>query len=222
MDWRLAQASARGGHAARGRGDGRGPGARGHRHRGPGARLPEGRRHPARGELLLALRRPLRPGASGHGPGRAARPFLGQVCAGSMERVELGLYGDLREIDVQADPSAAACGRARAARCAASVTLVNARALAEERGIDVLESTSPAPRGLRQPDGAAPQDERGRLLGGGHALRPQPPAPRRRRRRRGGRHPAGPPAAREERRHAGRGRPHRDDAGRARASTSRA
>ena len=30
--------------------------------------------------------------------------FLAQACPGTPERIEVGLYGDLREIDVQADP----------------------------------------------------------------------------------------------------------------------
>jgi len=66
--------------------------------------------------------------------------FLGQVCPGSMERVELGLYGDLREIDVQPILAAAVLGVLE--RTVEGVTLVNARASAKERGIDVLESTS--------------------------------------------------------------------------------
>ena len=66
--------------------------------------------------------------------------FLGQVCDGSMERVEVGLYGDFKEIDVKPILSAAVCGVMQR-RCE-GVTLVNARALAAERGIDVLESTS--------------------------------------------------------------------------------
>ncbi len=44
------------------------PGAGGHGHRAAGARLPEGRRHPVGRELLLAGRRPLRPGPARHGP----------------------------------------------------------------------------------------------------------------------------------------------------------
>ena len=66
--------------------------------------------------------------------------FLGQVCPGPMERVELGLYGDLREIDVQPILAAAVLGVLE--RTVEGVTLVNARATAKERGIDVLESTS--------------------------------------------------------------------------------
>ena len=69
--------------------------------------------------------------------------FLAQVCDGSMERVEVGLYGDLREIDVKPILSAAVYGVLQPV-LAEGVTLVNARALAAERGIDVLESTSTA------------------------------------------------------------------------------
>src|SRR5438128_2435287 len=69
--------------------------------------------------------------------------FLAQVCDGSMERVEVGLYGDFREIDVKPILSAAVYGVLQPV-LAEGVTLVNARGLAAERGIDVLESTSTA------------------------------------------------------------------------------
>jgi D-3-phosphoglycerate dehydrogenase len=69
--------------------------------------------------------------------------FLGQVCRGSLERVELGLYGDLREFDVKPILSAAVNGILRP-HLAEGVTLVNALALAKDRGIGVLESTSSA------------------------------------------------------------------------------
>ena len=69
--------------------------------------------------------------------------FLSQVCDGSMERVEVGLYGDFEEIDVKPILSAAVYGVLQPV-LAGRVTLVNARALAAERGIDVLESTSTA------------------------------------------------------------------------------
>ena len=69
--------------------------------------------------------------------------FLAQVCEGSMERVEVGLYGDFKEIDVKPILSAAVYGVLQPSS-AKSVTLVNARSLAAERGIDVLESTSTA------------------------------------------------------------------------------
>jgi len=67
--------------------------------------------------------------------------FLSQVCRGTLERVEVGLYGDLREIDSKPILPAAVAGVLRPA-LAESVTLVNALALARERGIEVLESTS--------------------------------------------------------------------------------
>ena len=69
--------------------------------------------------------------------------FLSQVCGGSMERVEVGLYGDFKEIDVKPILSAAVYGVLQPV-LGGRVTLVNARALAAERGIDVLESTSTA------------------------------------------------------------------------------
>ncbi|HVR71247.1 MAG TPA: phosphoglycerate dehydrogenase [Vicinamibacteria bacterium] len=68
--------------------------------------------------------------------------FLGQACDGSMERVEMGLYGDFREIDAQPILAAAMLGVLKPV--APSATLVNARSLAAERGIEVVESTSSA------------------------------------------------------------------------------
>jgi D-3-phosphoglycerate dehydrogenase / 2-oxoglutarate reductase len=68
--------------------------------------------------------------------------FLAQVCDGSMERVEVGLYGEFKEIDVKPILSAAVYGVLQPGT--RGVTLVNARALAAERGVDVLESTSTA------------------------------------------------------------------------------
>jgi D-3-phosphoglycerate dehydrogenase / 2-oxoglutarate reductase len=66
--------------------------------------------------------------------------FLGQVCPGSMERIEVGLYGDLLEIDAKPILAAAVLGVLE--RVASGVTLVNAQAQARERGIEVLQSTS--------------------------------------------------------------------------------
>ncbi len=69
--------------------------------------------------------------------------FLAQVCRGSMERLEVGLYGDLRELDLKPILSAAVHGVLKPL-LAEGVTLVNALAIAKDRGIDVLESTSSA------------------------------------------------------------------------------
>jgi D-3-phosphoglycerate dehydrogenase len=69
--------------------------------------------------------------------------FLGQVCRGSLERIELGLYGDLREFDAKPILSAAVNGVLRPS-LAEGVTLVNALAIAKDRGIEILESTSSA------------------------------------------------------------------------------
>jgi D-3-phosphoglycerate dehydrogenase len=66
--------------------------------------------------------------------------FLAQACPGAMERVELGLYGDLREIDAKPILAAAVLGVLE--RVAEGVTLVNAQATARARGLEVLESTS--------------------------------------------------------------------------------
>jgi D-3-phosphoglycerate dehydrogenase len=69
--------------------------------------------------------------------------FLGQVCRGSLERIELGVYGDLREVDLKPILSAAVNGILRPV-LAEGVTIVNALAIAEDRRIEVLESTSSA------------------------------------------------------------------------------
>lgn len=67
--------------------------------------------------------------------------FLAQLGRGPLERVELGLYGDLREIDPQPIVSAALAGALRPGS-SGNVTVVNAPALARERGIEVVETTS--------------------------------------------------------------------------------
>ena len=67
--------------------------------------------------------------------------FLAQVCPGSMERLEVGLYGDLREIDLKPILPAAVLGLLKPT-LADVVTLVNALGLARARGLEVLESTS--------------------------------------------------------------------------------
>jgi len=69
--------------------------------------------------------------------------FLGQVCRGSLERIELGLYGDLREFDAKPILSAAVNGVLRPT-LAEGVTLVNALAIAKDRRVEILESTSSA------------------------------------------------------------------------------
>jgi D-3-phosphoglycerate dehydrogenase / 2-oxoglutarate reductase len=67
--------------------------------------------------------------------------FLGQLCADAPERIELGVYGDLRELDVKPILAAAVLGALRPHE-GAGLTLVNARTRAAERGIEVAESTS--------------------------------------------------------------------------------
>jgi D-3-phosphoglycerate dehydrogenase / 2-oxoglutarate reductase len=69
--------------------------------------------------------------------------FLAQACRGSLERIELGVWGDLRELDLSPVLSAAVTGILRP-HLAEGVTLVNAVNLARERGIEILESTSSA------------------------------------------------------------------------------
>jgi D-3-phosphoglycerate dehydrogenase len=69
--------------------------------------------------------------------------FLSQACRGSLERIELGVYGDLREIDVKPILAAAVTGVLRP-HMAEGLTLVNALEVARERKIEILESTSSA------------------------------------------------------------------------------
>ena len=69
--------------------------------------------------------------------------FVGQACKGSIERLELGVYGDLREIDVKPILAAAVTGVLRP-HMAEGLTLVNALEVAKERRIEILESTSTA------------------------------------------------------------------------------
>lgn len=73
--------------------------------------------------------------------------FLAQVCRGRHERIELGLYGELRELDAKPILQAAVAGILRAAT-AQGVTVVNSVAVAKQRGIDVVESTSSAQVGF--------------------------------------------------------------------------
>ncbi len=70
--------------------------------------------------------------------------LVGQLCTGSLTRVEIGLYGELREIDLKPIRSAAVAGVLRPILSEA-VTVVNSMGLAHERGIEVVESTSSAP-----------------------------------------------------------------------------
>ena len=69
--------------------------------------------------------------------------FLAQACHGSLERIELGVYGDLRELDLKPILSAAVVGILRP-HMAEGLTLVNAVDVARERKIEILESTSSA------------------------------------------------------------------------------
>ncbi len=69
--------------------------------------------------------------------------FLSQVRPGRIERIELGLYGDLSELDAKPILSAAVLGVLRPV-VSGNVTIVNARAIAEEMKIEVIESTSSA------------------------------------------------------------------------------
>ena len=147
--------------------------------------------------------------------------FLAQACRGSLERIELGVYGDLREIDTKPILAAAVTGVLRP-HMAEGLTLVNALEVARERRIEILESTSSACDQLRQPGGAPAQDQRGGPLGRGNRLRRRAPAARRRRRGRGGHDPPGQRAAGPQRGHARHRGPRRGPCSAATASTSRA
>jgi D-3-phosphoglycerate dehydrogenase len=70
--------------------------------------------------------------------------FLGQVCTGTPERIEVGLYGEFREMDVKPLLPAAVAAILKA-HLPQGVTVVNACAVAKERGIQVVESTSSSP-----------------------------------------------------------------------------
>ena len=70
--------------------------------------------------------------------------FLGQVCTGTPERIEVGLYGEFREMDVKPLLPAAVAAILKA-DVPQGLTVVNACAVAKERGIQVVESTSSSP-----------------------------------------------------------------------------
>lgn len=99
--------------------------------------------------------------------------FLGQVCPGALERVELGAYGDLRELDAKPLLSAALNGVLKQ-KASVSVTIVNALTLAREAGVEVVESTSSAAVGfanlmaLRVKTAEGELGVAGTLFGGSH------------------------------------------------------
>jgi D-3-phosphoglycerate dehydrogenase len=70
--------------------------------------------------------------------------FLGQVCGGSIERVEVGLYGELAELDVKPILAAAMAGVLKPL-LGSHVSYVNSLALAEESGIELIESRASSP-----------------------------------------------------------------------------
>lgn len=99
--------------------------------------------------------------------------FLAQVCPGTLERVELGTYGELRELDVKPILSAALNGVLRE-KTQESVTIVNALTLAKEQGVEVVESTSSALVGfanlmaMRLKTGQGDLSVAGTIFGGSH------------------------------------------------------
>jgi D-3-phosphoglycerate dehydrogenase len=70
--------------------------------------------------------------------------FLGQVCPGTPERIEVGLYGEFRQMDVKPLLPAAVAAILKS-HVPQGLTVVNACAVAKERGIQVVESTSSSP-----------------------------------------------------------------------------
>ena len=70
--------------------------------------------------------------------------FLGQVCSGTPERIEVGLYGEFRQMDVKPLLPAAVAAILKS-HVPQGLTVVNACAVAKERGVHVVESTSSAP-----------------------------------------------------------------------------
>jgi D-3-phosphoglycerate dehydrogenase len=73
--------------------------------------------------------------------------LLAEACEGTPERLEIGLYGEFAELDVKPILSAAVTGVLRPA-LGTGVTWVNARSLAEERGLELVESRSSASVGF--------------------------------------------------------------------------
>jgi len=99
--------------------------------------------------------------------------FLAQACRGSLERIELGVYGELRELDLKPILSAAVTGVLRP-HMAEGLTLVNAADVARGRGVEILESTSSAPVSfpnlvaLRLKTSEEDLSVAGTVFGGGH------------------------------------------------------
>jgi D-3-phosphoglycerate dehydrogenase len=73
--------------------------------------------------------------------------FLGQVSSGAPERIEVGLYGEFREMDVKPLLPAAVAAILKS-HVPQGLTVVNACAVAKDRGIQVVESTSSAAIGF--------------------------------------------------------------------------
>jgi D-3-phosphoglycerate dehydrogenase len=99
--------------------------------------------------------------------------FLGQTCRGSLERIELGVYGDLREVDLKPILSSAVSGVLKP-HMAEGLTIVNALTVARDRKIEILESTSSASIGfanliaIRLKTSEETFSVAGTLLGGTH------------------------------------------------------
>lgn len=70
--------------------------------------------------------------------------FLSQTASGPVERIEVGLYGELREIDPKPILPAAIAGVLRS-REQTSVTYVNALAVAKNRNVEIVQSSSSSP-----------------------------------------------------------------------------
>jgi D-3-phosphoglycerate dehydrogenase len=99
--------------------------------------------------------------------------FAGQLAGGAAKKIELGVYGELTELDSKPILAAATAGILNPLG-QESVTVVNAVALAKERGIELTESASPTPVGfsnlmsVRLHTAAGALSAAGTLFGGNH------------------------------------------------------
>jgi D-3-phosphoglycerate dehydrogenase len=69
--------------------------------------------------------------------------FLAQVVSGAFQQIEVGLYGELRQLDVKPVLSAAVHGILKP-ELGDAVTVVNALSIAKDRGVQVVQSSSAA------------------------------------------------------------------------------
>ncbi len=92
--------------------------------------------------------------------------LIGQLAVGSPCKLELGLYGELTELDSKPILAAAVAGLLNPVG-AESVTVVNAVALAKERGLALGESSSPTPVAYSNVMAVRVETESGEFSAGG-------------------------------------------------------